>query len=445
MLSDVIRAVTLAVGAALSVYTLYFGVIALRGLVRRAPAFARTAPQKRIACVVAARNEAAVIGPLVDSLFAQDYPRALFEVIVAPNNCTDDTEAVAAAHGARIFRPTGPIRSKGDVLAQVVDEVVLKENFDAMCVFDADNLAGRQFLARMNDALCAGAQAAQGFRDSKNPEQTAISGCYSICYWMVNRFYNAARASLGLSALVNGSGFAVSTGLLRALGGWRTVTMTEDYEFSAQCALNGHKVHFVPDGRRLRRAAAHLRAELAPAPPVDHRQFAGLADLRPRAVLARAAPAQRRVLRHVPHVPSAVRPAGGRGAGAGGRRAAAAHGRHRAGRHRAARALGHRAAGGRFAAGVHAGHRAGRRADGGAEKGPRGRHVAVRRLVLGVRAQPDGAHAAQLRLQGEKLEAHRPHQRQAPGRPRALKPANAQKKRRTQSRPLCVRRFFVSL
>ena len=144
MLSDVIRAVTLAVGAALSVYTLYFGVIALRGLVRRAPAFARSAPQKRIACVVAARNEAAVIGPLVDSLLAQDYPRALFEVIVAPNNCTDDTEAVAAAHGARIFRPTGPIRSKGDVLAQVVDEVVLKENFDAMCVFDADNLAGRQ-------------------------------------------------------------------------------------------------------------------------------------------------------------------------------------------------------------------------------------------------------------------------------------------------------------
>ena len=247
MLSDVIRAVTLAVGAALSVYTLYFGVIALRGLVRRAPAFARTAPQKRIACVVAARNEAAVIGPLVDSLFAQDYPRALFEVIVAPNNCTDDTEAVAAAHGARIFRPTGPIRSKGDVLAQVVDEVVLKENFDAMCVFDADNLAGRQFLARMNDALCAGAQVAQGFRDSKNPEQTAISGCYSIYYWMIDRFYSQARSCLGLSAIVNGSGFLVSMELLRAQGGWKTATITEDIEFSGLCALRGEKVWWVPE------------------------------------------------------------------------------------------------------------------------------------------------------------------------------------------------------
>ena len=247
MLSDVIRAVTLAVGAALSVYTLYFGVIALRGLVRRAPAFARTAPQKRIACVVTARNEAAVIGPLVDSLFAQDYPRALFEVIVAPNNCTDDTEAVAAAHGARIFRPTGPIRSKGDVLAQVVDEVVLKENFDAMCVFDADNLAGRQFLARMNDALCAGAQVAQGFRDSKNPEQTAISGCYSIYYWMIDRFYSQARSCLGLSAIVNGSGFLVSMELLRAQGGWKTATITEDIEFSGLCALRGEKVWWVPE------------------------------------------------------------------------------------------------------------------------------------------------------------------------------------------------------
>lgn len=89
----------------------------------------------------------------------------------------------------------------------------------------------------MNDALVSGAQVAQGFRDSKNPEQSAISGCYSICYWMLNRFYNGARSALHLSALVNGSGFAVTTALLRRLGGWHTVTMTEDYEFSAQCAM----------------------------------------------------------------------------------------------------------------------------------------------------------------------------------------------------------------
>ena len=230
-----------------TIYGLYFAFIGVRGLTRKTPSIPSAKPQKRIACVVAARNEAAVIGPLVESLLAQDYPRELFEVIVAPNNCTDNTEAIAKNAGARIFHPKGVIRSKGEVLTQVVDEIILKENFDGMCVFDADNLAGRGFLARMNDALCAGIHAAQGFRDSKNPEQTAISGCYSICYWMLNRFYNSARASMGLSALVNGSGFVVSRELLEDLDGWHTVTMTEDYEFSAQCALRGHRVHFIPD------------------------------------------------------------------------------------------------------------------------------------------------------------------------------------------------------
>ena len=231
----------------LCLYGIYFLVVALFGLRAQDRTVPVQAPQKRFALVVAARNEAAVIGHLVDSLNGQDYPRELYEVIVAPNNCTDDTEAVATRHGARIFRPEGVIHSKGEVLTQAVDKLVLAEDFDAMCVFDADNLVDGQFLRRMNDALLGGAQIAQGFRDSKNPEQSAISGCYSICYWMLNRFYNGARSALRLSALVNGSGFAVTTGLLRRLGGWHTVTMTEDYEFSAQCAMLGERVHFVPD------------------------------------------------------------------------------------------------------------------------------------------------------------------------------------------------------
>ena len=125
--------------------------------------------------------------------------------------------------------------------------MVVAGGVDGMCVFDADNLVHPDFLARMNDAVCAGHVAVQGFRDSKNPEQSAISGCYSICYWMLNRFYNSARSALGLSALVNGSGFTATAGLLRELGGWNTVTMTEDYEFSAQCALTGHRVAFQPE------------------------------------------------------------------------------------------------------------------------------------------------------------------------------------------------------
>lgn len=233
-------------GLFLAAYGLYFAGIALFGLRRRAH-YEPVAPKTRFAVVIAARNEEAVIGNLVDSLLRQDYPRELYDVIVAPNNCTDGTEAVARAHGARIFRHEGRVKSKGEVLRQVVEKVVLAEGYDAMCVFDADNLVDAAFLSRMNDARQAGAGAAQGFRDSKNPHQSAVSGCYSICYWMLSHFYNNARAVLGLSALVNGSGFMVTAALLRRLGGWNTRTMTEDYEFSAQCVLAGERVFFVPD------------------------------------------------------------------------------------------------------------------------------------------------------------------------------------------------------
>lgn len=239
----------LAVGVCLGIYGCYFGAVALAGFCKKTKAHSPALPQKRFALVVAARNEEAVIGPLVDSLLQQNYPGHLFDVIVAPNNCTDNTATVAAEHGAVLFCPQGPIRSKGEVLEQVVQQVVLRKGYDAVCVFDADNLVDADFLSYMNTCLCNGAQVVQGFRDSKNYSQSTMSGCYSICYWMLNHFYNKGREVLGLSALINGSGFAVSSELLARLGGWHTVTMTEDYEFSAQCVLAGQRVHFCAEAR----------------------------------------------------------------------------------------------------------------------------------------------------------------------------------------------------
>ncbi|MGD9560022.1 MAG: glycosyltransferase family 2 protein [Oscillospiraceae bacterium] len=233
-------------GGFLTLYAVYFLVIAVFGFKRR-KALPAAAPHTRFALVVAARNEAAVIGQLVESLREQNYPDALYDIIVAPNNCTDDTRAVALAAGAQVFDPVGEVHSKGEVLAQVSAVLLRQKKHHAVCVFDADNLVHPDFLQRMNDAFAAGYHVAQGFRDSKNPADTAVSTCYSVCYWMLNRFYNGGREALGLSGLVNGSGFMVSRKLLKELGGFQTTTMTEDYEFSAQCVLKGHKVHYVHD------------------------------------------------------------------------------------------------------------------------------------------------------------------------------------------------------
>lgn len=233
-------------GLVMTAYTAWFFVLALFSF-KKPRQYPRRAPSARFAVLVAARNEEAVIGGLVGSLLAQDYPRELFDVIVLPNNCTDHTALAAARAGARVLECLVPTRSKGEVLDYALGRILRGEKpYDAICVFDADNLVHPQFLARMNDAWQAGARVAQGYRDSKNPTDTPISGCCSIYYWMIDRFYSQARAALGLSAIINGSGFMVSMELLREQRGWKTATITEDIEFSALCALQGQRIWWVP-------------------------------------------------------------------------------------------------------------------------------------------------------------------------------------------------------
>lgn len=233
-----------AVGSLFLLHSVYFFVIAVVGLKsqKQPPA---TEARTRFAVLVAACNEAAVVGMLVDSLKAQNYPATLYDVMVAPNNCTDDTRAVTLAHGAQIFEPTGPISGKGDVLRQMCQKLLEEDRYDAICVFDADNLVHPDFLQRMNDAYTSGMQAVQGYRDSKNPADSAVSTCSSIHYWIVNRFYNGGRENLGLSSLIHGCGFMVSLEMLRRLNGWDTQAITEDYEFTVQCVLAGERVRYL--------------------------------------------------------------------------------------------------------------------------------------------------------------------------------------------------------
>ena len=241
----VLLSIPLAIGAFITIYNLYYVITALFGLKKETHAPAAP-PRTRFAVLVAARNEVGVVGQLIDSLQAQSYPKHLYDVIVAPNNCTDDTAAVAEAHGALLFAPRLPVRSKGEVLRQLVDHVLSAQTYDAICVFDADNLVHPAFLQKMNDARLAGARAAQCFRDSKNPAGSAVATCHSIGFWVAGWLYTGGLNALGMSSLMNGSGIMVDCGLLRAAGGWHTHTITEDYEFTAKAALLGERVHYVP-------------------------------------------------------------------------------------------------------------------------------------------------------------------------------------------------------
>lgn len=202
-------------------------------------------PKTRFAVVIPARNEENVIELLIKSLQAQDYPKALFDILVIPNNCTDDTEGAALKAGAKVIHCTAPVSTKGEVLYQILEK--LSGEYDAYCVFDADNVVDSQFLARMNDAVVAGVKVAKSRQCALNPYDNWVSGGYDLYFQSINLFHSKARMPFPLSAKLIGTGFMVTDAILQQLGGWNTVTLTEDIEFAVQCAQIGERVYFVPD------------------------------------------------------------------------------------------------------------------------------------------------------------------------------------------------------
>lgn len=237
---DVLSVVVMAV---LRIFSLYFFAVALFCL-KRPKAFAPVPARTRFACLIAARNEEAVIGQLVESLKRQNYPAQLYDIYVIPNNCTDATEEAARRAGARIFRCPDPVRCKGDALHQAV-AWLMPQGYDAFCVFDADNVVDSRFLACMNDAFCGGARVTKAALRVKNPGDSWVSGWYALYFTLFDTFYSRARANCGLSAKLVGTGFAVHRQVFEQLGGWNTVTIAEDAEFSAQCAAMGVRIHYI--------------------------------------------------------------------------------------------------------------------------------------------------------------------------------------------------------
>lgn len=228
----------------ISMYSLFLSFF---GIIRFKPK-TKVEPKKSFALIVAAHNEEMVIQDIVNSLNIVDYPKELYDIFVIADNCTDKTAARSKAAGALVYeRFNKTKRGKGYALEWMFDKIFkLDKKYDAVVIFDADNLASRNFLREMNNKLCEGFKVVQGYLDSKNPHDTWITGSYSIAFWTSNRMFQLSRRNLGLSNQLGGTGFCIDTETLKELG-WGATCLTEDLEFTCKLVLNGHKVGWAHD------------------------------------------------------------------------------------------------------------------------------------------------------------------------------------------------------
>jgi len=227
--------------------SMYYLIISLFGIYRKKNN-KNIGDKTKFALIVAAHNEELVIGNIIESLKMMDYDKKLYDIFVIADNCTDKTADIAKKKGAIVReRFDKKRRGKGYALEWMFNIIFkMEKKYDAIAVFDADNLVHKNFLKEMNKKMCKGYKVVQGYLDSKNPEDTWITGSYSIAFWTTNRMFQLARYNLGLSSQLGGTGFCIDTDILKELG-WGATCLTEDLEFSCKIILNGYKVGWAHD------------------------------------------------------------------------------------------------------------------------------------------------------------------------------------------------------
>ena len=200
------------------------------------------APMHRFAVLIAARNEEAVIGKLIDSIKAQSYPGRLVKIFVAADNCTDATAEAARSHGAEVYERYDMTRcGKGYALEALLEHIRedCPAGFDGYFVFDADNVLAPDYIERMNETFSDGYEIVTSYRNSKNYGDNWITAGYGLWFLRESQYLNRARMRVGTSCAVSGTGFLFSRSALEATDGWPFHLLTEDIEFTVHHVLRG--------------------------------------------------------------------------------------------------------------------------------------------------------------------------------------------------------------
>ncbi len=234
----------------------------------------------RVSLVIAAHDEAEVIGERLAGCDELDYPRDRLEVIVADDGSTDETGEIAAAHpGVRVVR--GPER-RGKVAALNLGASVAQG--DVILFSDANN----QFVPGTVRAVVApfadprvGAVAGRKVIDdgTGRPLDRVENG-----YWRYESMILRLEAAVGSVTGVTGECLAVRRDLYRDM----PVGIVNDDQFlAARTALDGWRVAYAPEAMSIEHASATTRDESVRRGRIVRGRYQALGRLLPALVLRR--------------------------------------------------------------------------------------------------------------------------------------------------------------
>lgn len=217
-------------------------------LFKKGKAPAPASQNHHYAILIAARNESAVIGQLIESIKKQKYPKDKLDIFVIADNCTDDTAEVARSAGANVYeRFNKKYVGKGYALTFALNNIKRdygKDRFEGYFVFDADNLLDENYVAEMNKLFDHGYRVLTCYRNSKNYGTNWISAGYSLWFLRESKYLNNPRMMLKTSCAISGTGFLIHKDIIQKNNGWKHHLLTEDIEFSVDSIINGETIGY---------------------------------------------------------------------------------------------------------------------------------------------------------------------------------------------------------
>jgi len=226
---------------------LHFAIFSIVGIFKR-KTFPETEEKLRYGIVIPARNEEAVITRLIQSLRAMNYPQDKIDIFVVAHNCDDRTAELARREGAIVYEYNNDKeRTMGYAFRYLFDRI--KEDYgikryDAFLMTNADNIFTENFLTKMNDAFVANGKknVITSVRNSKNFNQNYMSCLYGLFFLSMCRMEARGRTYCGCSTRIAGTGYVFNSDLVK--DGWEYVSLTEDWEFSADQISKGNKIFY---------------------------------------------------------------------------------------------------------------------------------------------------------------------------------------------------------
>ena len=162
-------------------------------------------------CIITAYRNAAIAGPLVESLLRQSHPH--FHIYLVADECPPDFDLGISDPRVTVLQPDPPLRLKAKSIIHAIHNFQREHGYIA--VFDADNLAHPDFLLELNRYANAGHRCIQGQRTAKNLDST-YAALDSMGEHYKNYLERYVPYLLGGSAVISGSGMATEAALYRA-------------------------------------------------------------------------------------------------------------------------------------------------------------------------------------------------------------------------------------